>query len=46
MIEINARSGKAEADEARIPTALLLRSGYLQYTGAKDSADCHKARSA
>jgi hypothetical protein len=29
MIEINPRFGKAEADEVRISTALLLRTGYL-----------------
>jgi hypothetical protein len=29
MIEINPRFGKAEGDEARISTALLLRTSYL-----------------
>jgi hypothetical protein len=29
MIEINPRFGKADADEARISTALLPRTGYL-----------------
>ena len=28
MIEIDPHFGKAEADEARISTALLLRTGY------------------
>jgi hypothetical protein len=28
MIAINPRFGKAEADEARISTDLLLRTGY------------------
>jgi hypothetical protein len=29
MIEINPTFAKAEADDARISTALLLRTGYL-----------------
>jgi hypothetical protein len=29
MIDINPRFGKAEADEARISSVLLLRTGYL-----------------
>jgi hypothetical protein len=29
MIEIDPRFGKAEADEARISTTSLLRTGYL-----------------
>jgi len=44
MIDINPRSGKAEADEARISTALLLRTGCLKETGGNDSADCHETR--
>jgi hypothetical protein len=44
MIEMNLRFGKAEADEARISTALLLRTGYLQETGGNDAAEGHKTR--